>query len=69
MIQPIENFFKDYEQIDLNNNQWARVQNGAGINLKTDAKKVALRYNDKVKAIYKKTNHGYRPDLMLLANE
>ncbi|WP_251716198.1 tRNA pseudouridine(55) synthase TruB [Lactobacillus agrestimuris] len=69
LIQPIENFFKDYEQIDLNNNQWARVQNGAGINLKTDAKKVALRYNDKVKAIYKKTNHGYRPDLMLLANE
>lgn len=69
LIQPIDAFFKDYETIDLNPNQWKRVQNGAGIMLKTNAKKVALRYNKKVKAIYKKTERDFRPDLMLLANE
>lgn len=69
LIQPIDAFFADYETFDLNNKQWERVRNGAGIDLQTDAKKVALRYNKKVKAIYQKTAHGYRPDLMLLANE
>lgn len=69
LIQPIDAFFKDYETIELNLNQWKRVQNGAGIMLKTNAKKVALRYNKKVKAIYKKTERDFRPDLMLLANE
>lgn len=69
LIQPIDAFFKDYETIDLTDGKWLKVKNGAAITLKTDAKKVALRYNKKVKAIYKRTNHGFRPDLMLLANE
>ncbi|RVU71569.1 MULTISPECIES: tRNA pseudouridine(55) synthase TruB [Lactobacillus] len=69
LIQPIDAFFKDYEMIDLNAGKWLKVKNGARIDLKTDAKKVALRYNGKVKAIYQKTKDGYRPDLMLLANE
>lgn len=69
LIQPIDAFFKNYETLDLTEAEWLRVQNGAGITLKTNAKKVALRYNKKVKAIYKQTDHGYRPDLMLLANE
>lgn len=69
LICPTDAFFQDYENVDLSDNQWSRVKNGAGIALQTDAKKVALRYNKKVKAIYQKTSHGYRPDLMLLANE
>lgn len=69
LIQPIDAFFKDYETIDLSFGKWLKVKNGAIIELKTDAKKVALRYNGKVKAIYQQTTHGYRPDLMLLANE
>lgn len=69
LIQPVDVFFADYEQIDLDENDWFRVKNGAAIHLKTDAKKVALRYNKKVKAIYKKVGSDYKADLMLLANE
>lgn len=69
LIQPIDAFFKDYETIDLTDEKWLRVKNGAAIALKTDAKKVALRYNGKIKAIYKKTGSSFKPDLMLLANE
>ncbi|MCO6528501.1 MAG: tRNA pseudouridine(55) synthase TruB [Lactobacillus sp.] len=67
-IQPIEVFFKDYQTIDLNENQWLKVKNGAAIALKTNAKKVALRYNNKVKAIYQARGTMYRPELMLLQN-
>lgn len=69
LIQPIDVFFKDFETIDLSAGKWLKVQNGAGIELDTNAKKVALRYNNKVKAIYQKKGRLYRPDLMLLANE
>ena len=67
-IQPIEVFFKDYQTIDLNENQGLKVKNGAAIALKTNAKKVALRYNNKVKAIYQARGTMYRPELMLLQN-
>lgn len=69
LIQPIDAFFKDYVTIDLPYGKWLKVQNGAGIELEADAKKVALRYNNKVKAIYQRKGKLYRPDLMLLANE
>lgn len=69
LIQPIDRFFSNYDQIDLNENQWRRVKNGAAIQLHSNAKKVALRYNKKVKAIYKKDRSSYKADLMLLANE
>lgn len=69
LIQPIDAFFKDYEIIDLPEGKWLKVKNGAGISLETNAKKVALRYNEKVKAIYEKKGKIYRPSLMLLQNE
>lgn len=69
LIQPIEAFFTDYKAHDLTSAQWSRVKNGASIELQTDAKKVALRYNKKVKAIYQKSGKLYKPDLMLLAND
>ena len=69
LIQPIDAFFKDYETIDLYQGQWLKVQNGATISLKTHAKKVALRYNNRVKAIYRNAGNYYRPELMLLKNE
>lgn len=69
LIQPIDAFFKDYPQIDLSEEKWLKVKNGAGISLEIDAKKVALRYNKKVKAIYEKKGKLYRPSLMLLQNE
>ncbi|MDF7672481.1 tRNA pseudouridine(55) synthase TruB [Lactobacillus sp. ESL0701] len=69
LIQPIDAFFKDYPQVDLTTSQWLKVKNGAAIALETDANKVALRYNNKVKAIYQKDAEKYRPDLMLLQNE
>lgn len=49
--------------------QWLKVKNGAAIALETDANQVALRYNNKVKAIYQKDTENYRPNLMLLQNE
>lgn len=69
LLQPIDSFFKEYPVFDLSAKKWQKVKNGAGIHLESDAKKVALRYNDKVKAIYQKKGHLYRPDLMLLANK
>lgn len=69
LIQPIDAFFKDYETIDLPEGKWLKVKNGAAISLETNAKKVALRYNEKVKAIYEKKGKIYRPSLMLLQNE
>nr|MDF9462594.1 tRNA pseudouridine(55) synthase TruB [Lactobacillus amylovorus] len=69
LIQPIDAFFTNYETIDLSDDQWKKVQNGAWIKLETDAKKVALRYNKKVKAIYENKGRLYCPSLMLLQNE
>lgn len=69
LIQPIDAFFKEYTQVDLTEEKWLKVKNGAGISLETNAKKVALRYNKKVKAIYEKKGKHYRPSLMLLQNE
>ena len=69
LIQPIDAFFKEYTQVDLTEEKWLKVKNGAGISLETNAKKAALRYNKKVKAIYEKKGKLYRPSLMLLQNE
>lgn len=69
LIQPIDAFFKEYTQVDLTEEKWLKVKNGAGISLETNAKKVALRYNKKVKAIYEKKGKLYRQSLMLLQNE
>lgn len=69
LIQPIDAFFNEYTQVDLTEEKWLKVKNGAGISLETNAKKVALRYNKKVKAIYEKKGKLYRPSLMLLQNE
>lgn len=69
IIQPIDSFFTDYAQQDLDEKLWSKVKNGAAISLKTNANNVALRYNNKVKAIYRKDGTIYRPYLMLLQNE
>lgn len=68
-ILPIDSFFADYETIDMSEGIWQKVKNGNAISLRNDAKKVALRYNKKVKAIYELKSHTYRPYLMLLQNE
>ena len=68
-LQPIDEFFKDYQNIVLTQNQFNRVKNGATIKLNTDKDIVALKFNNKIKAIYKKVGGDYRPDLMLLNNE
>lgn len=68
-LLPIDAFFSTYPQFELSDSQWQKVKNGAAISMKTDEKKIALRYNKRVKAIYKRVGQKYRPDLMLLANE
>ena len=68
-ILPIDSFFADYETIDMSEGIWQKVKNGNAISLRNDAKKGALRYNKKVKAIYELKSHTYRPYLMLLQNE
>lgn len=69
IIQPIDSFFTNYVKMDLDDKLWSKVKNGAAISLKTNANNVALRYNNKVKAIYRKDGTIYRPYLMLLQNE
>ena len=69
LLQPIDSFFTNYAHEDIDTDLWAKVKNGATISLKTNAKKVALGYNNRVKAIYQKDGTMYRPYLMLLQNE
>ena len=69
LLQPIDSFFTNYAHEDIDKDLWAKVKNGATISLKTNAKKVALGYNNRVKAIYQKDGTMYRPYLMLLQNE
>ena len=69
LLQPIDSFFTNYAHQDIDTDLWAKVKNGATISLKTNAKKVALGYNNRVKAIYQKDGTMYRPYLMLLQNE
>ena len=69
LLQPIDSFFTNYAHEDIDTDLWAKVKNGAKISLKTNAKKVALGYNNRVKAIYQKDGTMYRPYLMLLQNE
>ena len=68
-LQAIDEFFKDYQTVELDPSQFDRVKNGAAIKLDINTAKVALRSNNKIKAIYKKVGQDYRPDLMLLKNE
>lgn len=68
-LQSIDTFFENYESLVLTRDQWLKVKNGNAIPLKTNAKKIALRYNNSIKAIYQKTAADYRPYLMLLQNE
>ena len=40
LIQPIDAFFKEYTQVDLTEEKWLKVKNGAGIRLKLMRKKL-----------------------------
>lgn len=68
-LLPIDYFFRDYAKFDLNELQWQKVKNGNIISLPTNEKTLALRYNGKVKAIYKLEKDAYHASLMLLQNE
>ena len=68
-LQSIDTFFADLDSVELTDKQFTRVRNGAGIRLSTVSETVALSYDGKVKAIYKKKGNEYRPELMLLKNE
>lgn len=68
-LLPIDYFFRDYAKFDLKELQWQKVKNGNIISLPTNEKTLALRYNGKVKAIYKLEKDAYHASLMLLQNE
>ena len=67
-LQSIESFFEELEKINLTAEQFNRVKNGASVKLSTAADKVALFYQGKLKAIYKRVAGEYKADLMLLQN-
>lgn len=68
-LQSIDTFFADLTNITLTEKQFSRVKNGAGIKLNNVPETVALSYDGRVKAVYKKKGNEYRPELMLLKNE
>jgi tRNA pseudouridine55 synthase len=68
-LHPLEEFFADLPQLDLSQQQWGQVKNGAWLHLDRDENELALKYNKKVKAIYRRQGQVYRPALMLLANQ
>lgn len=70
-LHAIDEFFTDLPAVALNADQWRQVQNGAWLHLAINAKRLALSYNKKVKAIYRAQAHQpglYRPELMFLQN-
>lgn len=70
-LHPIEEFFADLPRWSLSGAEWQQVQHGAWLHLNSDAKRLALSYNGKVKAIYRPQAHWpglYRPELMFLQN-
>ena len=68
-LVPIEAFFTQEPSVKLTQEQWALVKNGVSLSLDLTVPKVVLWYQGKVKAIYRKQDQVYRPDLMLLQNE
>lgn len=66
-LHPLEEFLASWPQCDLTAQQWAKVKNGAWLSLDRNENELALKYNKKVKAIYRRQGQDYRPDLMLLA--
>lgn len=68
-LQPLEKFFAGMPQLALTDQQWAQVKNGAWLSLDNDENELALKYNEKVRAIYRRQGRVYRPELMLLANQ
>lgn len=69
-VQPIETVFSEMKKVNLTAAEFAKVQNGVKLNLDESAAKIALVFQDKIKAIYQKEKeHLYRSDLMLLKNE
>lgn len=68
-LHPLEEFFADLPQLVLSADQWGQVKNGAWLHLDRDENELALKYNKKVKAIYRRQGQVYRPSLMLLANQ
>lgn len=68
-LHPIDDFFVNYPHHELTAAEWRRVKNGAWLDLGINAKRVALSYNKKVKAIYQLQEGRFRPNMMLLQNQ
>lgn len=66
----IEEVLKEYPMIELTEENWKEVQNGAFIKLDSNEQVVAVSYKSKIKALYKRNQFGkYQPDIMLLNND
>lgn len=66
----IEKVLSDIPNVNLNDEQYDIVHHGAFIKLDTTEPKIAVSYNDKIKAIYQLNEYGkYQPDIMLLNND
>ncbi|MGR3741699.1 tRNA pseudouridine(55) synthase TruB [Companilactobacillus sp. DQM5] len=66
----IDEVLSNLPRIELSDEQWSSVQNGAFIKLKSKEKKVTVSYNNRIKAIYILNEFGkYQPDIMLLNND
>lgn len=70
VIWPLRKVLAKYPQVILTPAQWARVSNGAALNLAHhDDNVVALMYANTVKALYQRVApHNYKPMIMLLQN-
>lgn len=65
----IEETLRQFPTANLTASQWDTVQHGGFVSLPTNEDKVAIMYDKKIKALYKRNEYGkYQPDLMLLNN-
>lgn len=73
VLIPLDHVFTDYPQVQLNDDQWAQVQNGVFLIFKTQtADVIALNYAGHTKALYQVAQgkqHVYRPYKMYLQNQ
>ncbi|WKZ95070.1 tRNA pseudouridine(55) synthase TruB [Lacticaseibacillus paracasei] len=69
VIQPIDIAFADLPQVDLTVEQFEAISHGRFLSLDQQTPRVRLHFAGVLKAIYRREDDQYRPDLMFLANE
>lgn len=68
-LRPIEYAYGTLPLVALDAEQYDRIQHGRFLKLDQSAQQLGLTYDGLLKAVYRKDDELYRPDVMYLSNE